>query len=211
MLRGRAEVVVGQGVLLERVLPLERVAQAIADASIDRRSDSDPQVLSALIEQAVELLQEGERTAAAALFEAARAFSPDDPVIRNNYAFCILLDRPAEAKSILNEALDSGVSSPEVTLCNLMLAHHLLGDNAAALEIAANAYTATDGPPTRAYLWDLGADDQWVVGHLSPREWIVRTAMRIEGQLGSPGRWTQLSNDYPQSLDSLTQVLHQEE
>lgn len=113
MLRGRAEVVIGRKVLQERVLRLDRVAIALADASIDRGTSSKIRVLSALIEQAVELLEEGERTAAAALFEAARAFSPGDPVIRNNYAFCILLDRPEEARLLLEEALDSGVMNPE--------------------------------------------------------------------------------------------------
>lgn len=82
-----------------------------------------------------------------------------------------------------------------MTLCNLMLAHHLLGNNAAALEIAASAYTASDGPLRRAYLWERKSGDQWAVRHVSPREWILRMAARIEGQLGAPGRWSQLLSD----------------
>ena len=113
-------------VLQERSVSVERVAVAIADAAVTQGA-GDPNVVGALTEQAVELLQTGERTAAAALFEAARAFSPDDPIVRDNYAFCILLDRPDEARVILEDALAMKFSDKTVTMCKLMLAHHLLG------------------------------------------------------------------------------------
>lgn len=178
--------------LQERAVPVERVARAIADAAVADDGGIDPAVVGALTEQAVELLQGGERTAAAALFEAARAFSPGDATLRNNYAFCILIDRPDEARLLLEDALAMKVIDRAVTLCNLMLAHYLLGDDTTALQLANDAYEAAEASHARAYLWQRDDGGDWAVSHVLPQTWVARLGATIEHRLGTTGRWSRL-------------------
>lgn len=191
-LTGQADAGFSLDVLQERAVPVERVARAIADAAVADDGGIDPRVVGALTEQAVELLQGGERTAAAALFEAARTFKPGDATLRNNYAFCILIDRPDEARLLLEDALAMKVSSRAVTLCNLMLAHHLLGDNTIALKLANDAYDAGESYLTGAYLWQADESGEWAVRHILPQIWVAQLGASIERRLGTLGRWSHI-------------------
>lgn len=183
------------------------MTKAIADSVVKKSTESDPSVLIALHEQALELLQDGERTAAAALFNAARTFSPNDPTLRNNYAFCILLDRPDEARMLLEEALAVDVSDRVVSLCNLMLVHHLLGNDEQALKCASDAFDGASARGTGAYLWERDSDGTWAVVHVAPRDWIIRLGASIEAGLGCVGASSKASTA---STNRLLKVLHQQ-
>lgn len=199
MLRGQSLAPFPHDVMQERLVPVERVTVAIADRQLNKPSDIDPAVLGALIEQAVELLQDGERTAAAALFDAARTFNPEDPVVRNNYAFCILVDRPAEARLLLEHALGGRGNHDSVTLCNLALAEHLVDNHSAALLRAKEAFEYLSGKTAGAYLWRRDDDDVWVVGHVEQSTWLVSLGARIESALGQSGLFSGLRGTTPPS------------
>ena len=201
MLRGQAVPPFPLEVLRDRLVPIERVTTAIADRQLGKAAGIDPAVLGALIEQAVELLQDGQRVAAAALFDAARAFNPDDPVVRNNYAFCILVDRPAEARVFLERALGGRGNNDVVTLCNLALAAHLLGDQEAALRRTEEAFQSTHGATSGAYLWERDQDGDWAVGHVRVRDWLVHLGARVEALLGAPGLFSGLESVTSPSVD----------
>lgn len=192
MLRGQSLASFPLEVMQERLVPVDRVTVAIADRQLGKAPGIDPAVLGALIEQAVELLQDGERTAAAALFDAARTFNPDDPVVRNNYAFCILVDRPAEARLLLERALGGRGNDDSVTLCNLALTEHLLGNQNAALGRAEEAFESVRGRSTGAYLWCRNTEDVWVVAHVQPGNWLVSLGARIESAHGQLGQFSDL-------------------
>ena len=192
---GQADAVFPLEILQERIIPHDRVAVAVANAAVFSSTASDSDVLGALTEQAVELLKGGERTAAAALFDAARAFSPGDPRVRNNYAFCILLDKPDEARVLLEDALSMDTRDKVVTLCNLALVEHLLDRDDVALAQLADAFEATRSDRRDAFLWEQDEAGEWQVADVSPEMWIVRLGTKIEERLGSPGRWTETAID----------------
>ncbi|WP_156969688.1 hypothetical protein [Knoellia subterranea] len=178
-------------ILRERPVHVDRVARAIAESTISVESGTDPSITAALTEQALELLHGGDRTAAAALFEAARTFSPKDPTLKNNYAFCIILDKPTQAVPLLEESLSGRVVDSTVVLCNLMLAHHLIGDNERALEFADIAFDSVGERTLGAYLWRLRREpSDWFVDHVMPADWIVELGARIESSNGGAGIWT---------------------
>jgi hypothetical protein len=165
-------------VLAERVVAREEVATALADRAIVSSDTIDPSVMNAFTEQAVTLLRDGQRTAAAALFNAARVLKPNDRAAQNNYAFCILVDKPEEAKSLLVGLLERRVDNPAVTWCNLALAESLLGNVDAALKACQQAYEE-ERAGSNAYLWSRN-DEDWVVEFIMPRAWAVSLGAELE-------------------------------
>ena len=186
-------------VLAERIVAREEVATALADRAIASSDKLDPAMLNAFTEQAVVLLRAHQRTAAAALFKAARISKPSDSGVMNNYAFCIVLDKPEEAKGLFTEALKGDMYNPAVAWCNLALAESLLGQVDAALSACEQAYQAE-----RAYvsapLW-VRQDEDWVIKRVKPRDWAVRMGAELEQSSESSGNeWTTRLNEL--SLDS---------
>jgi hypothetical protein len=175
--------------LAERSETSEKVAAALADRAIVSDDEIDPSTMRAFVDQAVVLLADGQRTAAAAIFEAARAIKPADMDAQNNYAFCILPDRPDQARTLLKDLLDRGAPSPPVTWCNLALAESLLEHTDTALEACKHAYEAEDGG-YRVHLWQR-RDDDWVVEYVSPRSWAIRFGAQIEASTGATGPWAE--------------------
>jgi Flp pilus assembly protein TadD len=101
--------------LAERVVSREEVAAALANRALLREDVIEPSTMNSLTEQAVALLENDERTAAAALFDAARTLKPSDMSAQNNFAFCVLLDKPEEARKLLIDALEKNVENAPVT------------------------------------------------------------------------------------------------
>jgi tetratricopeptide (TPR) repeat protein len=165
-------------VLAERVVAREEVATALADRAMVSSDTIDPSMMNAFTEQAVTLLRDGQRTAAATLFNAARMLKPNDHAAQNNYAFCILVDKPEEAKSLLVGLLERGADNAAVTWCNLALAESLLGNLDAALKACQQAYEEKRAG-TNAYLWSRN-DEDWVVEFIKPRAWTVRLGAELE-------------------------------
>jgi tetratricopeptide (TPR) repeat protein len=165
-------------VLAERVVPREEVATALADRAIVSGDMIDPAMMQSFTEQALALLRDGQRTAAAALFNAARMLKPKDPDAKNNYAFCILIDKPEEAKGLLMDVLErSPRTDPAVTWCNLALAESLLGRTDASLKACEQAYE--NGSQSEAYLWARHNED-WVVESTDPRAWAIHLGAELE-------------------------------
>lgn len=157
-------------VLSERIVGREEVATALADRAIVSGDVIDPAMMQSFTEQALALLRDGQRTAAAALFNAARMLKPKDLDARNNYAFCILIDKPEEAKGLLVDVFErgGGRTNPAVTWCNLALAESLLGQTDAALKACEQAYEDSSG--SESILW-VRHDEDWVADFMRPRVW----------------------------------------
>lgn len=181
-------------VLRERVVGREEVATALADRAMVSGDVIDPAMMQSFIEQALSLLRDGQRTAAAALFNAARMLKPKDPDAQNNYAFCMLFDKPGEAKALLIDALErGGRTNPAVTWSNLALAESLLGQTDAALKACGQAYDRSSDSPS--YLW-VRHNEDWVVELVTPRTWATHFGAELERSIeGSSDLWAKRLKD----------------
>ena len=175
-------------VLAERVVGREEVATALADRAIVSADVIDPPMMQSFVEQAISLLRDGQRAAAAALFNTARALKPKDLDAQNNYAFCVLIDKPGEAKGLLLEVLErGGATDPAVTWCNIAVAELLLGQPNAALEACEQAYEKSSR--VESYLW-VQNDEDWVVGTVTPRAWAAHLGAELERSTETSGeKW----------------------
>jgi hypothetical protein len=168
--------------LSERVLARADVTSALADMTILSDSVTEPSTMASFTEQALALLADGQRNAAAALFDAVRTLKPGDQSAHNNYAFCILIDDPRRARAIFKEVLANGMRSPAVCWCNLALAESLLGNADEALQACDEAYAMTN-EKNRGYLWSREGDD-WSVTLTNLLPWIARLGVELEQSLG---------------------------
>lgn len=181
--------------LEERALAREEIAIALADRAMVSDDEIDPSTMDSFTDQALILLADGQRVAAAALFDAARRLKPADMSAQNNYAFCILIDKPDQARELFIDVLTRGASDPPVTRCNLALAESLLGQTDAALHACEQAYEAADDKGARqtAYLWQR-RDDEWVVERTNPRSWAVRLGAELEQAAETSAVWAERIN-----------------
>jgi Tfp pilus assembly protein PilF len=165
-------------VMSERIVGREEVATALADRAMVSVDVIDPAIMQSFIEQAFALLRDGQRTAAAALFNSARMLKPKDSDAKNNYAFCVLIDKPYEAKGLLTEVLESpGRTDSSVTWCNLALAEFLVGNLDAALMACEQAYE--DGSRFESILW-VRRGREWEVEFVMPRVWATHFGAELE-------------------------------
>ena len=171
-------------VLGERVVAREEIATALADRAMVGRDEIDPAMMNSFVEQASSLLRDGQRTAAAALFNAARSLQPNDLSAKNNYAFCILIDKPEEAKALLLNVLERRIPNPAATWCNLAVAESLVGNADAALEACARAYESDS--TSESYLWVQDGED-WVVKFTKPKVWAAHFGAGLELSTGADG------------------------
>jgi hypothetical protein len=140
---------------------LGRVIAARVTTDVDeKRPHPRAMTPSTFIATAVEHLEAGRRSAAAAIFDACRIALPNDPEAHNNYAFCILPDDPSTALTELELAAELGLRREPINVANRMLALYRLGRLASALELA--EHCATDERFGRravvAFLWEWGAE-----------------------------------------------------
>ena len=153
------------------------VTSALADMTILSNSVTEPSTMASFIEQALVLLADGQRNAAAALFDAVRTLKPGDQTAHNNYAFCILIDDPSRARTIFKEALDNGMRSPAICWSNLALAESLLGNADEAIQACDEAY-AMANEKSRGYLWSRDGDG-WSVTLTNLLPWIARLGVEL--------------------------------
>ena len=172
-------------VLSARIVTREKIATALADRTMVSAELVDPSTMSMFTEQAIDLLKDGQRNAAAALFSAARMLKPADMVAQNNYAFCVLLDKPDEARELFKECLDREMPQPATTWCNLSLAEYLTTRTVAAMEACEKAYSLAEDSES-AYLWKQG-DAGWIVEYISIKSWSVHFGAKLERLLGKVG------------------------
>jgi tetratricopeptide (TPR) repeat protein len=177
-------------IMTERVVGREKVATALADRAIVGSDELDPSVFNSFIEQALALLRDDQRAAAAALFSAARMLKPKDLDVQNNYAFCILIDKPEEAKDLLVDVLERGGRGDlAISWYNLAVAEFLLGRPDDALEACERAYEGTS--PRKAYLW-MHKNGEWAVEMVTPRASAAHLGAEIERSTAVPaGKWAE--------------------
>jgi Tfp pilus assembly protein PilF len=177
-------------IMTERVVGREKVATALADRAIVSSDELDPSMLNSFIEQALALLRDDQRAAAAALFSAARMLKPKDLDVQNNYAFCILIDKPEEAKSLLVEVLKRRRrGDPAISWCNLAVAEFLLGCPDAALEACEQAYASNS--LRRAHLW-MHKNGEWAVETVTARASAAHLGVELERSMAvSDGKWAE--------------------
>ena len=114
-------------------------ANDLARVMADRlRADPHPseELTNMLVKPAVTFLEEGRRTEAAALFEAALRYDPNSADALNNLGFCLLPDDPEQALRHLDAAMGTGQANIEVTNANRLLALILLGRWTSAGDLA---------------------------------------------------------------------------
>lgn len=190
--------------LAERLVARDEVATALADRAMVSSDVIDPDMMESFTEQALTLLGDGQRTAAAALFNAARMLKPKDLEAQNNYAFCALIDKPEEAKGLLVDVIKrGGTKDPGVAWCNLALAESLLGNTIAALEACEQAYACESNSRFDSSLW-IRRNGDWAVEVVQPRVWAIRFGAELH-------RSTEVfENIWVERLESLTPLGKQE-
>lgn len=182
--------------LAERTETREKIAIALADRTLVGSDKIDPSTMISLIDQALTLLADGQRNAAAALFDGARRLKPGDMDAQNNYAFCILIDHPDQAQRLLEEAVASQMQYPAIALCNLALAEWLIGNADKALETCERAYDAANESEIVGHLWQKPTDGEWTVVETKFRPWIVRLGTEVASSLGaSDNIWSERLSD----------------
>jgi hypothetical protein len=186
----------GRREMAARSVDPNQLAHALAEAAASPTSDSR----AALLQTAVRLLIEGNRSAAAAVYDAARQEHWDDPVLHNNYGFCLLPDNPSEALAALELAANLGTSLT-VNVCNRMLALFMLGRHAAALELADRALANVDSLDVDlSYLWDFTAAEPKLLTRECPRCYLVKLAVYVADASGdelAAARWSDAQSRLP--------------
>jgi hypothetical protein len=157
----------------ERRIDPDELGRAIAHqvvSSEDTENDQDSGPRVARIELkidanlyapvALKLLDNGDREAATALFEAAVALNDSDAVAHNNLGFCLLPDRPKDALAALERAADLSFPHRLINIANRLYGLVALGRYSSALELATKCHA--DWPNLfvgvgSGYLWDFSA------------------------------------------------------
>jgi tetratricopeptide (TPR) repeat protein len=133
---------------------------------------------------ALEFLSAGRRTAAAALFEAAKRSNPNDAEVRNNYGFCILPDHPEEGLQEIHVGSELGFDRRDITLANRMYGLFRLHRFASALEAAERLFLEEENDH-KAYLWDWRKDaDNATILNVDARHYGVEFALDIAHLVG---------------------------
>jgi hypothetical protein len=176
-----------------RSVDTNALARALAEAAANPASDGRV----TLLQTAVQLLRQGRRDTAAAVYDAARQEQWDDPILHNNYGFCLLPDYPTEALAALELAASFGVSGT-VNVCNRMLALFMLGRHAAALELADRAVEGWDELDIDlSYLWDFIAPEPTLLARQCPRCYLVKLAAHVADASGddkAAARWSDVES-----------------
>jgi tetratricopeptide (TPR) repeat protein len=167
--------------IASRVAPVQKDRR---DQSSDENEPSEAPGLSIdqLVSAAAEFLQAGRRSAAAALFEAAKRGNPDNAEVRNNYGFCILPDNPEDGLQEILAAEALGFTPRSVNLANRMYGLFLLRRYASALEVAERLFQEDDH---EALLWDWRKDpENTTVLNVNARPYAIQFALDIAQATG---------------------------
>jgi hypothetical protein len=165
-----------------------RVASVLRNPQHVAEDDESRQAPGLSIDQltgaAIEFLEAGRRTAAAALFEAAKRDYPNNGVVRNNYGFCILPDHPQDGLQEIHAASELGLGQRSITLANRMYGLFRLRRFTSALEAAESLFQEEDAPLS-AYLWDWRKEpENATIVKIRPRQYAVEFALDIAQRVG---------------------------
>ena len=120
------------------------LAKVMADRLGAEPSPSE-QIISMMLKPALKFLEDGRRTEAAALFEAALRHNPNNADALNNLSFCLIPDGPAQALRHLDAAIDTGQADIELTTADRLLVLILLGRWTSACGLATPHWNGSTG------------------------------------------------------------------
>jgi hypothetical protein len=170
-----------------------RVAPVKKDRSVGDSDEIGPREapglsIDQLVTAAADFLEAGRRSAAAALFEAAKRDNPDNAEIRNNYGFCILPDNPEGGLQEIHAAEELGFTPRSVNLANRMYGLFRLQRYASALEVAERLFAEDDH---EAWLWDWRKDpENTTILMVNARPYGVQFALDIAQATGDSSQAT---------------------
>jgi hypothetical protein len=168
--------------MAERKVDAQEVSGAIAD-EISTSNDEEISTANKLIPVALEHLRNGKPEIAAAIFEAIVAISPEDSDAHNNLGFCMLPIDPSAALPELDLA-DKLSGGTFVTLANRVLALHLTGRNADALNLA-KSDRVSDLPSGAATMWSVEDHRELSLIHVdNVRTYLASVVTHIESEHG---------------------------
>ena len=161
-LHGRIPAPCSSAAMAERRMDSSDIAAAIAEETTDRwrRVDSERDSRAAdFVSVAAGHLRDGNPELAAAIFEALTYVNPNDAEALNNYGFCLLaIDHHAALRALRKaNAIYRGANL--VTVANVVLALHLVGDDEDAYAMAI-AESTRSLPSDLALLWQIDGDDK---------------------------------------------------
>ena len=162
-----------------RVIDEGTLNAAIATRSVMGGSPraGSPLAADSYVKPAVEMLREGRRQSAAAIFEAIARVSPHSRDAHNNLGFCLLPDEPEVALREFNLAAKLGMGDNCMNIANRMLALVYLRHFASALSLADKFYSSLDSvvAPVTCYMWSLDAPQE-VVTVTNVRMYVAEVA-----------------------------------
>lgn len=139
----------------ERKVPPDQLAVRIADLAVEGQPEASSARERSFQELATDYLEQGHTWSAAALFDGALLFEPENATFHNNRGFCLIHDDPKEALVSLDRAAQLGYRPEGVNLANRALALMLAGRFAVALRLIEDGYEkAIDSEVGRVTLWD---------------------------------------------------------
>ena len=139
-----------------REVPAADLARVMADR-LGAEPHPSKELTNLLVKPAVTFLEDGRRSEAATLFEAALRHDPTDADALNNLGFCLLPDDPEKALRHLDAAIDSGQADIEITNANRLLALIALGRWTSACDLAESHLDrhADSSPQRSVWLWQI--------------------------------------------------------
>jgi len=155
-INGRRTAPCARGDMAARRVGELELARLLADNEMDgERRTVDPSG-PPLVQLALQLIEDGRRDTAAAMFEAASALSPSNPEIFNNWAFCLIPDDPEKALSLLDDAAALGMEQATTVVANRLLCYLRLERYATGLALAESMCAGwADLAGRRSFLWEI--------------------------------------------------------
>lgn len=178
-----------QGVLKERELTLTAVSVELASTLV-HSSGTDIRARAALLDRAVEAIQDGRRDLAATMFAVVKEMEPTDPEWANNHGFCLIPDDPFTALGSLLEARRLG-RADQVLSANLALTYLLIEEPELALKECETSRERGWLERHPAFLWDFVSLEAEGEGPLmvsieSVSSYLANIAIRAAIELNKP-------------------------
>lgn len=156
----------------------EDITLGVPSLSIDR-----------LTTTAAEFLEAGRRSAALALFEAAKRDYPSDPEVLNNYGFCMLPASPKEGLDEIEAAGRLGYTRQDIILANRLYGLFLQNRFTSALRAAEDLYSKEESHHD-AYLWDWRKPPESTVPiTIDSRRYAVELSLHITRKISDVTEW----------------------
>lgn len=175
--------------LNERELTLTAVSVELA-STLTHSSGTDIRARSALVDRALEAIQDGRRDLAATMFAAVKEMEPADPEWANNHGFCLIPDDPFTALRSLLEARRLG-RADLVLSANLALTYLRLEEPELALRECESSREKGWSQRQTAFLWDLASleaegEGPLIISIESVSSYLATIAIRAALEMNKP-------------------------